>query len=40
MEESIFDSIKQLLGPDASYDVFDKEILIHINTSISVLTQL
>ena len=40
MEESIFDSIKQLLGPDASYDVFDQEILIHINTAISVLTQL
>ncbi len=40
MEESIFDSIKALLGPDASYDVFDQDILIHINTAISVLTQL
>jgi hypothetical protein len=40
MEESIFESIKSLLGPDASYDVFDQAILIHINTAISVLTQL
>lgn len=40
MEESIFNSIKALLGPDAPYDVFDQDILIHINTAISVLTQL
>ena len=40
MEESIFESIKALLGPDASYDVFDQEILIHINTAIATLTQL
>lgn len=40
MEDSIFESIKEMLGPDASYDVFDQEILIHINTAISVLTQL
>lgn len=40
MNESIFESIKHLLGPDASYDVFDQDILIHINTAISVLTQL
>ena len=40
MEESIFESIKSLLGPDASYDVFDQDILVHINTAISVLTQL
>lgn len=40
MNESIFNSIKSLLGPDASYDVFDQDILIHINTAIAVLTQL
>ena len=40
MDESIFDSIKALLGPDASYDVFDQDILLHINTTLSVLTQL
>lgn len=40
MDESIFNSIKALLGPDASYEVFDQDILIHINTAIAVLTQL
>lgn len=40
MNESIFESIKALLGPDASDDVFDQDILIHINSAISVLTQL
>lgn len=40
MDESIFDSIKALLGPDASYEVFDTDIMIHINTALSVLTQL
>lgn len=40
MEESIFESIKALLGPDASYDVFDQDILIHINSAIATLTQL
>ena len=40
MEESILNSIKDLLGPDSSEDVFDNEILIHINMAISVLTQL
>lgn len=40
MEESIFESIKALLGPDASDDVFDQDILIHINSAIATLTQL
>ena len=40
MEDSIFESIKALLGPDSSYDAFDQDILIHINSAISVLTQL
>lgn len=40
MEENIFESIKSLLGPDASYDVYDQDVLIHINSAISVLTQL
>lgn len=40
MDESIFESIKALLGPDASYDVFDTDIMIHINSALSVLTQL
>ena len=40
MEESIFKTIKQLLGPDADYDVFDQDVLIFINTAIATLTQL
>lgn len=40
VEESIFKSIKSLLGPDADYDVFDPDILIFINGTISTLTQL
>ena len=40
MDESIFDSIKALLGPDASYEVFDLDILIHINSAVATLTQL
>lgn len=40
MEESILDSIKDMLGPDSSDNVFDNEILIHINMALSVLTQL
>lgn len=39
MEESILNSIKDLLGPDSDYDVFNNEILIHINMALSVLTQ-
>lgn len=37
---SIIQSIKKLLGLDHSYEVFDPEILIHINTAFSTLTQL
>lgn len=40
MEQSIFNSIKALLGPDADYDVFDQDILIFINSALSTLTQL
>ncbi len=40
MEESILNTIKMMLGPDDSYDVFDTEIIIHINTALSILTQL
>lgn len=40
LKEKIFDSIKALLGPDAPYEVYDQDILIHINSVISVLTQL
>lgn len=40
MEESILNSIKEMLGPDSSYNVFDNEIAIHINSAIATLTQL
>lgn len=40
VEESIFKSIKALLGPDADYDVFDPDILIFINGVLATLTQL
>lgn len=40
MDESILESIKALLGPDASYDAFDPDIIIHINSALSVLHQL
>ena len=40
MEDSILKTIQSMLGPDSAYDVFDQDILIHINSAISVLTQL
>lgn len=40
MEQSIFRSIKALLGPDADYDVFDQDILIFINSALATLTQI
>ena len=38
--ESILTSIKKLLGIDADYTHFDPDIVMHINTVFSVLTQL
>ena len=38
--ESILTSIKKLLGPGESYDHFDTDIIIHINSAFMVLTQL
>lgn len=40
MEESIFKTIKSLLGPEAEYDGFDPDILIFINGALAALTQL
>jgi len=40
MEESILNSVKKVLGIDASYTAFDLDILIHINTAFAVLNQL
>ena len=38
--DSILTSVKKLLGLDASYDAFDADILIHINSVFSILAQL
>lgn len=38
--ESILTSIKKLLGIAPEYDHFDSDIVMHINTVLSVLTQL
>lgn len=38
--ESILDSEKKLLGLDANYDVFDSDLIIHINSIFGTLHQL
>lgn len=40
MEESILNSTKKILGLDAGYTVFDQDIITHINSAFSTLTQL
>src|SRR5690606_21826479 len=40
METSILTTIKKHLGIDEEYDVFDLDIMIHINSAFSTLTQL
>ena len=40
METSILTSTKKLLGVDVAYTVFDLDIITHINTAFSTLTQL
>jgi hypothetical protein len=37
---SILDETKKLLGLDASYTAFDTDVIMHINTVFSTLTQL
>lgn len=38
--EGILESIKKLLGPTCSYEFFDPDIIIHINTALARLVQL
>lgn len=38
--ESILTSIKKLLGITEEYEQFDQDIIIHINSVLSILTQL
>lgn len=40
MDDSILNSIKELLGIKDDYKVFDKQIIIHINTVLRILNQL
>lgn len=40
MEESILASIKKLLGIPEEYKQFDADIIMHINSAFSILTQL
>ena len=38
--DSILDDIKKMLGLSSDYTVFDKDIIIHINTAIMALQQM
>lgn len=38
--ESILTSIKKLLGIEGGYDYFDTDLIIQINSALSVLTQI
>lgn len=40
MENSILNSIKKLLHLDISYDAFDVDVIIHINSALSALNQI
>lgn len=40
LNQSILTSVKKTLGLDETYEVFDPDILMHINTSFATLNQL
>lgn len=40
MDESILDSVKKLLGISPDYTQFDTDIIIHINSVLSILRQM
>lgn len=40
MEESILITIRNMIGPSASYDVFDTDLIVNINAAFSRLCQL
>lgn len=40
VKDSILLSIKKLLMIDPSYEVYDDDIIMHINTTLSILTQM
>ena len=40
LSESVLNTIKGMLGPSISYDTFDQDIIVLINSSLMVLAQL
>lgn len=40
VDESVLNTIKKMLGPDASYTAFDTDVIVHINTALMTLQQL
>lgn len=40
METSILKTVRQMIGPSASYEVFDTDLLVSINAAFSRLCQL
>lgn len=40
MEDSILITIRNMIGPSASYDVFDTDLIVNINAAFSRLCQL
>lgn len=40
MEISILNTIRQMIGPSASYEVFDTDLIVSINSAFSRLCQL
>ena len=40
MEESILTSVKKIIGMTEDYDVFDADMIMHINTVFMILRQL
>lgn len=40
MENSILNSVKKVLGIDASYQAFDEDIIMHVNSAFATLNQL
>ena len=40
MSDSILIGVKKILGLDESYEVFDFDVITHINTALATLTQL
>lgn len=40
MADSILEDVKKLMNLDPSYDVFDRDLILHVNSVFSTLTQL